>query len=207
MRCLTRRRGAAHFGAGTAGLRRESRREGAPDGRLYRCFGGRSGRFPGATTTSASSSPTRASRRASRTRISWSTPARGHFILTLYEKRVAPEDLPFFLALMEHLAARGLTCPQPVKNRTGDAARLRRGPAGRDRDLPRRHVDPPPERRRIARRSARRWRRLHLAGRGFCRCERRNALSVDGWRPLYVACGGAAPTACSRACARRSSAS
>ncbi|HWP17223.1 MAG TPA: homoserine kinase, partial [Xanthobacteraceae bacterium] len=23
--------------------------------------------------------------------------ARGHFILTLYEKRVAPEDLPFFL--------------------------------------------------------------------------------------------------------------
>src|SRR5882762_7479374 len=31
---------------------------------------------------------------------------RGHYILTLYEKRVAPEDLPFFLALMEHLASR-----------------------------------------------------------------------------------------------------
>src|ERR1044072_7063232 len=44
---------------------------------------------------------------------------RGHFILTLYEKRVAPEDLPFFLALMEHLAARGLNCPQPVKTKTG----------------------------------------------------------------------------------------
>src|SRR3569833_3705497 len=44
----------------------------------------------------------------------------GNFILTLYEKRVAPEDLPFFLSLMEHLAARGLTCPQPVKNRAGD---------------------------------------------------------------------------------------
>ena len=44
----------------------------------------------------------------------------GNFILTLYEKRVAPEDLPFFLALMGHLAAHGLTCPQPVKNRTGD---------------------------------------------------------------------------------------
>src|SRR6476646_6155954 len=44
---------------------------------------------------------------------------RGHYILTLYEKRVAPEDLPFFLALMEHLAARGLNCPQPVKSRTG----------------------------------------------------------------------------------------
>ena len=38
----------------------------------------------------------------------------GYFILTLYEKRVAPGDLPFFLGLMEHLARRGITCPQPV---------------------------------------------------------------------------------------------
>src|SRR5215470_19023963 len=44
---------------------------------------------------------------------------RGYFILTLYEKRVARDDLPFFLGLMEHLAARGLNCPQPVKNREG----------------------------------------------------------------------------------------
>src|SRR5262249_2652115 len=47
---------------------------------------------------------------------------RGVFILTLYEKRVAAEDLPFFLGLMEHLASRGITCPQPVKNRAGNAA-------------------------------------------------------------------------------------
>src|ERR687883_693531 len=45
----------------------------------------------------------------------------GYFILTLYEKRVDRSDLPFFLALMEHLARRGLTCPQPVKNRAGAA--------------------------------------------------------------------------------------
>ena len=43
----------------------------------------------------------------------------GNFILTLYEKRVAEGDLPFFLGLMEHLAARGITCPQPVKNKQG----------------------------------------------------------------------------------------
>src|SRR5262245_57376687 len=43
----------------------------------------------------------------------------GNFILTLYEKRVAEDDLPFFLGLMEHLAARGITCPQPVKNKGG----------------------------------------------------------------------------------------
>ena len=46
--------------------------------------------------------------------------SRGYFILTLYERRVAERDLPFFLALMEHLASRGITCPQPVKNRAGE---------------------------------------------------------------------------------------
>ena len=46
--------------------------------------------------------------------------SRGYFILTLYEKRVAAKDLPFFLGLMEHLHARGITCPQPVKNRDGE---------------------------------------------------------------------------------------
>src|SRR5687767_10169062 len=44
----------------------------------------------------------------------------GSYILTLYEKRVAAKDVPFFLALMEHLASRGLTCPQPVKTRAGE---------------------------------------------------------------------------------------
>jgi homoserine kinase type II len=45
----------------------------------------------------------------------------GYFILTLYEKRVDESNLPFFLGLMEHLAARGLNCPQPVRNRSGGA--------------------------------------------------------------------------------------
>src|SRR3981081_4576143 len=45
---------------------------------------------------------------------------RGAFFLTLYEKRVAAEDLPFFLGLMEHLAGRGITCPQPVQNKRGE---------------------------------------------------------------------------------------
>ncbi len=43
----------------------------------------------------------------------------GRYILTLYEKRVRAEDLPYFLALMEHLAARGITCPLPVRDRDG----------------------------------------------------------------------------------------
>ena len=52
--------------------------------------------------------------------------SRGSFILTLYEKRVSAADLPFFLALMEHLAGRGITCPQPVKDRQGNVTRIER---------------------------------------------------------------------------------
>ena len=59
----------------------------------------------------------------------------GNFILTLYEKRVAAGDLPFFLALMEHLAARGINCPQPVKNTQGGVLGTARRPAGGDRHL------------------------------------------------------------------------
>ena len=46
---------------------------------------------------------------------------KGAFILTLYEKRVREEDLPFFIGLMEHLAGHGVTCPQPVRQRDGGA--------------------------------------------------------------------------------------
>ena len=47
----------------------------------------------------------------------------GDFVLTLYEKRVDPAELPWFLGLMEHLAARGIACPLPVAARDGQALR------------------------------------------------------------------------------------
>ncbi|MGH6750397.1 MAG: phosphotransferase, partial [Methyloceanibacter sp.] len=43
----------------------------------------------------------------------------GRYILTLYEKRVRREDLPYFLTLMQHLVMRGISCPLPVKDRAG----------------------------------------------------------------------------------------
>ena len=56
--------------------------------------------------------------------------SRGYFILTLYERRVAERDLPFFLGLMEHLAHKGLPFPLPVHARDGSALRrLRNKPA------------------------------------------------------------------------------
>jgi homoserine kinase type II len=44
---------------------------------------------------------------------------KGAYILTLYEKRVKREDLPFFIELMEHLSARNVTCPTPIRRRDG----------------------------------------------------------------------------------------
>ena len=108
----------------------------------------------------------------------------GHFILTLYEKRVAPEDLPFFLALMEHLAARGLTCPQPVKTRTGAMLGFVAGrPAAIVTFLDGMWIRRPSAAHAGAVGEA--LAKLHLAGADFP-MKRRNALSVDGWRPLYV---------------------
>ena len=49
------------------------------------------------------------------------TTSEGRYVLTLYEARAREEDLPFFLGLMEHLAAKGIPCPLPVKNRAGEA--------------------------------------------------------------------------------------
>ena len=44
---------------------------------------------------------------------------RGRYILTLYEKRVREEDVPFFLSLMQHLSERGFPCPRPIVARSG----------------------------------------------------------------------------------------
>jgi homoserine kinase type II len=108
---------------------------------------------------------------------------RGHFILTLYEKRVAAGDLPFFLGLMEHLAAHGLTCPQPVKNRKGEILGTLAGrPAAIVTFLDgmwMRRID---AKHCVAVGEA--LARLHQAGADFS-MRRANALSVAGWRSLY----------------------
>jgi homoserine kinase type II len=54
----------------------------------------------------------------------------GRYILTVYERRVAEADLPFFLQLMQHLARRGFPCPTPQPDRRGRLlARVRDKPA------------------------------------------------------------------------------
>lgn len=116
--------------------------------------------------------------------------SRGYFILTLYEKRVAAEDLPFFLALMEHLHARGITCPQPVKNRRGEVlGRIAGRPAAMITFLDGMWIRRPTPGHCAALGEA--LAKLHLAGLDFG-YSRANALSVDGWRPLYAHCAARA---------------
>ena len=107
----------------------------------------------------------------------------GNFILTLYEKRVAEKDLPFFLALMEHLAARGITCPQPVKNRQGGMlGRLAGRPAAIVTFLDGLWMRRPTAAHCAAVGEA--LARLHLAGKDFP-MKRANALGMTSWRGLY----------------------
>ena len=112
--------------------------------------------------------------------------SRGNFILTLYEKRVAVGDLPFFLGLMEHLASRGLTCPQPVKNRAGETLGVVAGrPAAIVTFLDGMWIRRPSAAHCGALGEA--LAKLHLAGSDFA-MTRPNTLSVTGWRALYAGC-------------------
>jgi homoserine kinase type II len=111
---------------------------------------------------------------------------RGTFILTLYERRVAPADLPFFLALMDHLAARAIACPTPLHGRDGAALRQLCGrPAAivtfLDGMWPRR-IQPFHCAGLGGALAA-----LHRAGADFAGA-RANNLSVAGWRALYESC-------------------
>jgi homoserine kinase type II len=110
----------------------------------------------------------------------------GDFILTLYEKRVDPDDLPWFLGLMEHLAQRGLVCPQPVRGRDGSALRHLSGkhaaittflPGVWPRRVRQVHCGP------VGTALA----KLHLAGSNYAP-GRVNALGPRSWMPLLDRC-------------------
>ncbi|MEL7029540.1 MAG: homoserine kinase [Pseudomonadota bacterium] len=112
---------------------------------------------------------------------------RGRFILTLYEKRVRTDELPFFLELMEHVNGKGIACPSPVPNRAGRAlGELNGRPAviitfldGVALTQPK-----PLHCRSFGGATA----RLHDAVADFSQT-RKNTLAVGGWRDLVEALG------------------
>ena len=111
---------------------------------------------------------------------------RSPFIVTLYEKRVSVDDLPFFLGLMEHLAGRGVSCPTPIAGRDGVALRELCGrPAAIIGFL--NGVWPRRIRHEHCAALGAAMAELHIAGEDFA-LTRPNALSTAGWRPLFEPC-------------------
>ncbi len=108
---------------------------------------------------------------------------KGAYILTLYEKRVEVDDLPYFLSLMAHLSARGVNCPQPERNRDGGVyGEL----AGRPAAIINFLEGMWPRRPNVTHCAGvgQALAKMHLAGADFPMV-RSNPLSVAGWRPLF----------------------
>jgi homoserine kinase type II len=115
---------------------------------------------------------------------------RGQFILTLYEKRVSQDDLPFFLGLMDHLARHGFSCPTPVHDREGQILQTVSGrPAAIVTFLPGYSLRKPQPSHCQALGEV--LAQLHLGGLDFP-LQRSNALSMAGWAKLFSTLDGAA---------------
>ena len=115
------------------------------------------------------------------------TTEHGDYILTLYEKRVDCSDLPFFVGLLDYLAAQSVPCPVPIHDRSGRALHtLCQRSAALFSFLPGISVKRPS----VAQCAAigAQLAELHLAGRGF-EMRRENSLSLAGWERLRADLG------------------
>jgi homoserine kinase type II len=111
----------------------------------------------------------------------------GRFILTLYEKRVDSADLPFFMALLDHLADKGLPVPRAIRDRTGRQIQEVAGrPACLIEFLPGVSVSHPTPAQAHATGAA--LGRMHRALADFTG-KRPNTLGLAGWRALAARCG------------------
>jgi len=114
----------------------------------------------------------------------------GNYILTLYEKRVDPADLPFFLNLLNHLAEKGISCPIPVADQQGAVlGTLADRPAALVTFLEGMWVKRPKP--VHCEQLGEAMAKMHLAGADFG-MDRANALNISGWRPLSGKCIGRA---------------
>ncbi|UUL81390.1 homoserine kinase [Sphingomonas qomolangmaensis] len=112
---------------------------------------------------------------------------RDRFILTLYEKRVSVGDLPFFLSLLDHLAADGNPVPPAIPDREGQTIHTLEGrPACLIRFLSGVSVSHPTPAQ--ARAAAQALGRMHASLATF-EGVRANGLGASHWRPLLDQCG------------------
>lgn len=111
----------------------------------------------------------------------------GRFILTLYEKRVDTGDLPFFFALLDHLADRDNPVPPAIKDRDGVTIQTLEGRAAcLIKFLPGISLSHPTPAQALSAGAA--MGRMHDALRDFP-LERPNSMGVATWQPLFDRCG------------------
>lgn len=112
---------------------------------------------------------------------------KGRFILTLYEKRVAAGDLPFFMALLDHLAEKGLAVPPAIKDRDGvEIQELEGRPACLIKFLQGVSLSHPTPAQAEAASGA--MADLHIAAADFP-LTRPNSMGFQSWQPLFERCG------------------
>ncbi|MCA1749083.1 MAG: homoserine kinase [Sphingomonadales bacterium] len=112
---------------------------------------------------------------------------RGAWVLTIFEKRVEPLDLPYFAALLRHLSGKGLAVPPPIADRQDRLIRTVAGkPAWLVPFLAGRSPLPPTS--ADARETGRALGALHAAAADF-EATRINDLSLSGWRAMAAELG------------------
>lgn len=107
---------------------------------------------------------------------------KSRYILTLYEKRVDENDLPFFIALLDHLGAKGCKVPRFIADKDGQRLQNVAGrPACLIEFLSGVSVTEPTPAQSYA--AGKALGELHKAAADFT-WERPNSLGPDGWRKL-----------------------
>ena len=115
---------------------------------------------------------------------------KGRFFLTIYEKRVRADELPFFLNLLRWLADHGYPSAAPVANRAGELLQTVRGkPAAIVTFLPGLSVRRPTA--AHCKEAGAGLARLHLAAAGY-QGQRANDLGQAAWAPMFERLGAAA---------------
>ncbi len=112
---------------------------------------------------------------------------KGRFIFTVYEKRVDTADLPFFMAMIDHLVAKGCPVPASLKTADGSATISHKGKSMAMMEfMPGLSVSHPTPEQALS--TGRALGQLHAALKDFT-LNRPNTLGLDGWLDLAERCG------------------
>lgn len=108
----------------------------------------------------------------------------GRYILTLFEKYMKDDELPYFIGLKQYLAAEGFPCPEPIAAKDGEAIQTLEG---RKAVIVSFLEGLSPKRPTVAqcKSAGAGLARMHLAAKGFAD-KRINTLGPQTWRELWA---------------------